>query len=551
MKVVLTAVNSKYVHTSLSVRCLRQSLKDVCDCLIREYTINDCIDKIAEDIYTASPDVVAFSTYIWNIDTVYKVASVLKKTNPDVVIVVGGHEVEYDAESILKAHNEIDAVVHGEGEISLKNYILALTDGKDLSSVGAVTYRKDKNIISNPNKYPPLDLNELDFVYSDEEIEKIKNKIIYYETSRGCPYGCTYCISGETSKVRFLSAERVKKELSFFMSHNVPLVKFVDRTFNANPKRAREIFKFIAENPSQTCFHMELAGDLLDDETLEILSSVPKGIMQFEIGVQTTNNRTMSAINRTVSYDKLSQNVKKLVRLDNIHIHLDLIAALPYEDINSFKNSFNEVISLRPHMLQLGFLKLLKGSKIRCEEKKYGYVYRDFPPYEVLSNDFISYGELLELKRTEFALERFYNSGSFKNSLEFLFGKIEYYNVFDALGTYIADKYPINCAFSQKMLYDAMYDCFSNMGEIFREELKKDYLINIRPGKRPHWFGDADKNVTQIAYELFKDEENKKKNFPFYYDVPAKEIMKHIYAERFSYGILLFDYKRNDVYVIE
>ncbi len=551
MKIVIAAINSKYVHTSLSVRCLRQSVKDICDCIVKEYTINDQIDKISEDIYLKKPDCVAFSCYIWNIDTVYKVASVLKKANPDIVIALGGHEVQYDAQNVLKCNPYIDAVIHGEGEISFKKYIKSLTDGKDLSSVGAITYRNGEDIITNLNTYEPINLNELSFVYTDEEIEEIKNKIIYYESSRGCPYSCTYCISGENSKVRFLDIERVKKELKFFMSHSVPLVKFVDRTFNANPNRAREIFKFIADNPSDTCFHMELSGDLLDDETLEILSKVPKGTLQFEIGVQTTNTETLGAISRRVSYGKLCNAVKKLLEFDNIHIHLDLIAGLPYEDLNSFKKSFDDVISLKPHMLQLGFLKLLKGSKIRTEEEKYGFIYHDFPPYEIISNKFLSYDDVLELKRVEFALDRYYNSGNFANSLEILFEKYKSkYNIFLDLANYFWDKYPSNYAFSLKALYDIMYECFVNEGSDFIEALKKDYLIHIRPGKRPNWLGNWDKSLMDIAYEIFKNEDYKREHMPFYYDVPAKEIMKNIHAERFSFGILLFDYKRNDIYAI-
>jgi radical SAM superfamily enzyme YgiQ (UPF0313 family) len=551
MKIVLAAINSKYVHTSLSVRCIRESVKDICDCVATEYTINDNIDKISEDIYVKKPDCVAFSCYIWNIDTVYKVASVLKKTNPDILIALGGHEVQYDAKNVLKNNACINAVIHGEGEISFKNYIKALTDGKSLSSVGAITYRNGTDIITNPNTYEPLDLNMLPFVYTDEEIEEIKNKIIYYESSRGCPYSCTYCISGENSKVRFLDTERVKKELKFFMSHSVPLVKFVDRTFNANPSRAREIFEFIADNPSETCFHMELSGDLIDDKTLAVLRRVPKGTLQFEIGVQTTNIETLFAISRRVSYEKLCHAVTKLLEFDNIHIHLDLIAGLPYEDLNSFKNSFDDVINLKPHMLQLGFLKLLKGSKIRTEEEKYGFIYHDFPPYEIISNDFLSFDNILELKRVEFVLDRYYNSGNFVNSLDILFKKYKSkYNIFLELANYVWDKYPSGYAFSLKALYDIMYECFENEGSVFTEALKKDYLMHIRPGKRPAWLGNWDKSLMDIAYEIFKDEDYKREHMPFYYDIPAKEIMKNIHAEKFSYGILLFDYKRNEIYYI-
>lgn len=548
MKLVLAALNTKYIHTSLSVRCLYASVKDICQCVLKEYTINDSLDSIAADIYAQSPDAVAFSCYIWNIDMVLKIASVLKKSNPRLVVILGGYEVEFDSENILKLNPQADAVVRGEGEITLRSYVSYLQNNAEATSLCGVTYRRDGQVIYTPDCTLCADMDELPFVY-DDTIDQFKNRIIYYESSRGCPYGCTYCISGETRRVRFRSVDRVINELKFFMEHSVPLVKFVDRTFNANPKRAKEIFKFIAEHPSDTKFHMELAGDIIDDETIDILSNVKKGTLQFEIGVQTTNPHTMKAIDRNISFDKLSRAVTKLLKPGNIHIHLDLIAGLPHEDLTSFKNSFNEVISLRPHVLQLGFLKLLKGSKIRLHEHKYGYVYRDWPPYEVISNDFISYDDILELKMVEEALERYYNSGAFVNTIEVLFEHCDNpYEVFYTIGNYFKRNYTSNYAFSKQALYDILYDCYKDIGTEFFEALKKDYLISFRPGKRPGWFDMHDDTLLAKAYELFKDEEFKKAHFPHYYDVPAKEILKHIHPERFSYGVLVFDYSYGTVH---
>lgn len=548
MKLVLTALNAKYIHTSLSVRCLYASLRDICDCVIKEYTINDSLDGIASDIYAQSPDAVAFSCYIWNIGMVLKIASVLKKAKPDIKVILGGYEVEFDSESILKVNPQIDAVVRGEGEITLRNYVYHLQNPADSASLCSVTYRSNGEIIHTPDCTECADMDELPFVY-DDTIDQIKNRIIYYESSRGCPYRCTYCISGETSRVRFRSVDRVIKELAFFMEHKVPLVKFVDRTFNANPKRAKEIFKFVADHPSDTCFHMELAGDIIDDETIDILSKVKKGTLQFEIGVQTTNADTMNAIERNISFQKLSAAVKRLMEAGNIHIHLDLIAGLPHEDLTSFKRSFNEVMALKPHVLQLGFLKLLKGSKIRSQEKEYGYVYREWAPYEVISNDFISYDDILELKLVEEALERYYNSPGFANALAVLFGSFNTpYDVFLTVGKYFRRNYASNYAFSKQTLYDILHNCFEHLGTEFTEALKKDYLISFRPGKRPKWFGAPDQSLTARTYELFKDEEYKKEYFPKYYDVPAKEILKHIHSERFSYGVLVFDYSDGTVH---
>ena len=546
MKLLIVALNAKYTHTSLSARCLFSAVKNMCDCSFKEYTINDSLDEVASDIYSTTPQYVAFSCYIWNIEAVLKIASLLKKADPCIKIILGGHEVEHDCETVLKKYDFVDFVLRGEGEVSLKNFVLWQLGLNQFPCF--VTYREDKTIVTTPNKDECVDLNELPFVY-DETIESLKNRIIYYESSRGCPYSCTYCISGEGHKVRFLNVERVKKELAFFIEHKVPLVKFVDRTFNADKKRADEIFKFIADNPSDTCFHMELAGNLIDNTTLEILSKVKKGTMQFEIGVQTTNPHTMKEIERNVSFDKLRQSVKALVELGNIPVHLDLIAGLPFEDFASFRQSFNDVIALNPTVLQLGFLKLLKGSKIRNYHAKHGYVFRDYPPYEVVSNRYISYGELLKLKSCEDALERYYNSGCFCNSLCVLYGCFkDRFEVFIKIGEYIKANYPTGYAFSRQALYDVLYECFKDTGREFLQALKKDYLVNFRPGKRPYWFDEAMENITDYAYTMFKDEEYKKTEYPFYYDVPAKEIMKNIYCEKFDDCVLLFDYKRKCIY---
>lgn len=550
MKLIITALNAKYIHTSLSIRCLKNAVKDISECVTKEYSINDTVQSIASDIYACAPDAVAFSCYIWNIEMVLKVSAVIKKAMPCVKIILGGHEVSYDSEDILRENSHIDAVIRGEGEIPFRKYISALNNGSHLSAIGSLTYRSGEEIVKNEDEKSYCDLNTMDFAY-DETIDEIKDRIIYYETSRGCPYKCSYCLSGDNSRVRFLDTERVKKELGFFMSHGVKLVKFVDRTFNANPNRAKEIFKFIAENPSDTVFHMEIAGDLIDDETIQILSNVRDGAIRFEIGVQTTNSDTMNAINRNISKDKLKKAVERLISHTGVHIHLDLIAGLPKEDLSSFAKSFDEVMEMRPHVLQLGFLKLLKGSRIRNQAEEYGYAYGDFTPYEVISNTCMSYGDIISLKKAEEALDRYYNSGRYVFSMEYLISEFgSAYRVFSYIGEYFSKNFDISTAFSSQKLYDILYNCFSHLGTEFANLLKRDYLTNHRVGKRPEWFGTEDRSLSARAYELFRDEEYKKQNMPWYYDVPAKEIMKHIHAERFDKCVLLFDYKRGQVYDI-
>lgn len=548
MKLVIAALNAKYVHTSLSVRCLYTAVKDICDCVMREYTINDSIDAIAADLYDTKADAIAFSCYIWNIESILKISQLLKIANPEIKIILGGYEVMYDAQDVLAKNLFIDIISIGEGEIVFKNLVSALKEGKHLSDVCGVAYRCGEEIILTEEEKNCAVLDDLPFVY-DETISAIKDKIIYYESSRGCPYNCTYCISGKRGGVRYLSVKRVKKELGFFETHGVKLVKFVDRTFNANPKRAREILEYIIEKKGDTCYHMELAGDIIDDETIELLKNAPKGRIQFEIGVQTTNPETMNAIERNIRFEKIKANVSKILEAGNIHIHLDLIAGLPYEDINSFKKSFNDVIGIKPHMLQLGFLKMLKGSKIRADKEKYGFSYRPYAPYEVVSNSYISYEELLELKRVEEVLDRFYNSGNFAKTMEYLFEKYQdRYKLFFDISEYIKNNFKKGIAFSMQKLFDVLYECFKAFGNDFCEALKYDYLKMFRASKRPYWMESYDLSLTQKAYEMFKDEEFKRVHFPFYYDIPAKEIMKNIHAERFTYGILLFDYKENKVY---
>lgn len=547
MKLILTALNAKYIHTCLSVRCLNAAVKDICSCTVKEYTINDTLGDICRDLFLTGADCIAFSCYIWNIEMVLKIASALKKANPGLKIILGGYEVMYDCEDIMSKNPQIDAVIRGEGEVTLREYLLALDDKMELSSVYGLTYKEGGEVVSNPDRTKLCDLESLPFVY-DESIEEFKNKIIYYESSRGCPYRCTYCISGHSSGVRFLSAPRVKKELKFFMEHGVPLVKFVDRTFNANPRRAVEILNYIADNPSDTVFHMELAGDIINDEMIEAVSRVRKDSLRFEIGVQTTNPHTMEAIERNISFPKLSRAVKALLATGRVHVHLDLIAGLPKENLLSFKKSFEDVIMLRPHVLQLGFLKLLKGSKIRAQEEMYNYRYSDAAPYEVISNDFVTYEDILEIKCAEDALDKYYNSGSFAYTMDFLFGNYPCkFDMFLKVGKYIRDTFKVGYAFSKQELFSVLYDCMKDEGAGFIEALKKDYLINFRIGKRPHWFGDGDDALTAKLYDMFRNEKLKKEHFPEYYDVPAKEIMKHMYAERFSEDVLLFDYKHGTV----
>ena len=479
MKFMLVALNSKYIHSSLAARCLYTAVKDDFCVVTGEYTINDSLSHVLAKIYRQKPDVVAFSCYIWNFSQILLLCQNIKQADQNIKIILGGPEVSFSQKEIMQKHSFVDFIISGEGEVTIKQLFGAISQNGSYN-IDGVTYRSGSDIIVNKPRKPVDNLDDLPFVY-DHTIEEFKNKIIYYESSRGCPFSCSYCLSGENSKVRFLSVDRVKKDIDFFTGHNVSLVKFVDRTFNANKRRAYEIFEYIIANAKDTKFHMELAGDLLDDATIELLKTAPKDIMQFEIGVQTTNPKTMLAINRKISQDKLFKNITKLMQNGNIHIHLDLIAGLPYEDFESFKKSFNDVMSLKPHVLQVGFLKLLDGSKVKSQTNEYGYRYSQSAPYEVISNNFITYDEILFLHDFEDVFEKFYNNGGFTKTLNLLFDK--YNNCFDVfadLAKYFDKKGLFDMSLSKQKLYDVMYEFTNYKGIDAKEEIKFDYIKHVQ-----------------------------------------------------------------------
>ena len=550
MRYLITTLNSKYIHTSLSVRCLYSFVKDDFDVSFCEYTINDNLNYICGDIYRKKPDVVCFSCYIWNYTMTLTICENLKKANPNLIIILGGPEVTYTAYEALNMHRFIDAVIFGEGEITISYLFKSLEEKLGLKNIDGVAYRNnDGEIVINNKRSVVKDLDDLPFVY-DESIIEYKNKLIYYETSRGCPFSCTYCLSGERAGVRFLSMDRVKSDIDFFILHKVPLVKLVDRTFNANPKRAKEIFEYIISHSSQTRFHMELAGDLLDNETIDILSKADENIFQFEIGVQTTNEQTMRAINRKIEWEPLKDNIIKLLSKTKIHIHLDLIAGLPYENTESFAKSFNDVIGLKPHVLQLGFLKLLKGSEIRLDEEKYNYQYTSNSPYEIISNDFMSYDDLLMLHNIENVLDRYYNSASFGKTLNLLYEKYnnDYFSLFYDLSEYFSGNGLFAISLSKYDLYDILYKYCNSIGVDCIDALKYDYIKNVRSHNMPAWCKSRYSNsYIDTCYEILKDEEFKKSNLPHYYDVPAKVVYKTVKFESFTDKVLLFDFKSDSV----
>ena len=423
MKVIISCLNSKFVHASLSPWCLlsgiREFSKKTYDVSVLESTINGDMENFARKIINENPDVVAFSCYIWNITKTLEVARLVKE-NLDCKIVLGGPEVAYRPKDVLLKYDFIDFALSGEGEWTFPDFLDNING--ELSSVSGLTYRLEGEIITIPEKEytdtPPSP-------FSDEFFENLNGRISYIETTRGCPYRCAFCLSGRCSPLRFFDLERVKEDIIRLATSGTQTVKFVDRTFNANEKRANEILSFIKENygktiPQNVCYHFEIAADILRESTLEILSSMPKGVVQLEIGMQSFNEQVLKNINRKTNTKKLIANIKKLMTFNNMHIHIDLIAGLTGEDFESFKNSFNIGYTLKAHMLQMGFLKLLYGADMRENSEKYPCTFNDEPPYEVTSTPCLSFDEIKELKNCEDALDRLYNSGRFLYTLEYL-----------------------------------------------------------------------------------------------------------------------------------
>lgn len=539
MKIVLVALNAKYIHVNLAIHSIRGVCREFSP-EICEFTINDNIDNIIASLHSKKADVMAFSCYIWNIEKILYISQCLKKVNPNLKIILGGHEVSHDAEKLLRDSPWIDFIIRGEGEKPCHALFSALENELPLENVPSLTYRcsdeiREIELASTGN------LNDYPFAY-DESIRDFKGKIIYYESSRGCPFNCSYCLSGDNRRVNFLDIDRVKRELMFFIGNDVPLVKFVDRTFNADKKRANEIWRFIIDNSKNTCFHFELAGSLLDDEAIEILKEAPEGIIQFEIGVQSTNERTIDAIGRSIEFDKVRENVKKLLSLGNIHIHLDLIAGLPYENYESFKKSFDDVISIRPHVLQLGFLKLLKGSRLRNKVEEFGYKYKEKSPYEVMENNFISFDEIIKLKSIETVFDKYYNSGDFKRSIDFLFDRVKSpFEIFERISDYFCENNLFEIPVSLEAYYETLEKIFPYDG--FGDYVRVDRLTN----RKAKLYYENEPEFKERCFEFLKRQENIEKYLPKFKGMPPRKIYTKLRFEKVFDGVYLYETETNSL----
>ncbi|EYE88356.1 hypothetical protein Q428_08590 [Fervidicella metallireducens AeB] len=487
MKVILTSLNSKYVHSNLAIRYLKEYCSEYYEGIeltIKEYTINDNLMDVSMELLIENPDVIVFSCYIWNIEQTLKICSTLKEINGSLRIILGGPEVSYDSEDIMKKNSFIDFIIQGEGEVTLAETLKVLkNNGRNLNIEGLV-YRDKKDVIVNPPRELIQDLNIIPFPYRNE----IPDKIVYYEASRGCPFNCAYCLSSTIKGVRYFDINRVKKDLKHFVDNKVRLVKFVDRTFNSNKKFATEILEFLIKNKDETKFHFEIAADILDDEMLKLLSTAPEDLFQFEVGVQTTNPEVLKNINRIMNFEKIKENISKIKEFGNIHCHLDLIAGLPGESFDSFKKSFDMCMEIKPDVLQLGFLKVLKGCKIYYDKELYGIKNINFPPYQVLCTEAISLDEMDKLLKFEEVFESYYNSGIFKITMDYMLSFTE--SKFDILfefyeylycNGYFKRKFDLRDRF--KFLFDFAKEKYDN--EILKDLMLHDFLINTKKSSVP------------------------------------------------------------------
>jgi len=535
MKILLAACNAKYIHSNLAVYDLKAYSSDYDEhVILREYTINQPKDEILKDIYSSGADVVCFSCYIWNISFVRELIRDLVKILPKTAFWAGGPEVSYDAEKFLTEMPEMTGVMVGEGEKTFHDLLEFYIDGKDsLEEISGIAYRTGDKIIHNGWR-ELMDLSAIPFVY--EHLEKFENRIIYYESSRGCPFSCSYCLSSIDKKLRFRDLELVKKELQFFLDHRVPQVKFVDRTFNCKHEHAMTIWKYILEHDNGvTNFHFEISADLLREEEMELMSQMRPGLIQLEIGVQSTNPETIRAIHRHMDLKKLEHCVNRVHSFRNIHQHLDLIAGLPYEDYDIFHKSFNDVYQMKPDQLQLGFLKVLKGSLMQKEAEVYGIVYKEKEPYEVLSTNWLTYGEVLKLKMVESMVEVYYNSGQFWHTLEYLvpFEK-DAFTFYEKLGSFYEKKGYSEISHSRMRRYEILLEYLKEETdvptEVAAQKMLYDLYLREKLKKRPVFAPDQKQYETAVW--------NYRKN---------NQVSKTAHIEVFENGtVILFDYEKRD-----
>lgn len=541
MKIILTAIGSKYIHTALGLRSIRAyvAAKGIKAELIEDSAQTPLLSVLAE-ITAQEPDIVGLSVHIWNKNYVYSLIRLLRKVMSQLKIVCGGPEVSFAPERIFNECQEIDYIVMGEGEETFVELVRALACGGKIPA--HVAYKCDGKVVASGGTAVVEDLNVLEFPYPDLPEVVAAKKIVYYECTRGCPFNCSYCLSGISRNVRKRSLEEVYEDLDKFIAAGVPLVKFVDRTYNLDENYYLPIMQHLAEAKTNATFHFEIKADLLSDRVLKFLENVPKGRFQFEIGVQTTNPPTLQAINRRDDWQKLTENVTRLLKSGKIHLHLDLIAGLPYEGLAEFEKSFNDVYALQPHMLQLGFLKVLPGTQMEKQRAEHELVYMDEPPYEILATKYIAYADLRFLKVLEDVFDHTYNSGRFAHTLAYLTAlegsAFRFYSKF-ARWWQARGEYPLghNVRGVTKLLYEFMQECYGSAFAKLCELLRFDVLL-YQPGWKPAFLNWHTGELNDRAMAFWRDADKVRRYLPEYSFATWRQIQKQYAIEYFAFDPL-------------
>ncbi len=558
MKFLLVGINAKYIHSNPAIYSLRAyaGLEYQKYIELAEYTINNRREEILAEIYNRRPDVIGFSCYIWNFALIKELLVDLPKILPDTQIWLGGPEVSFDGPELLERYPMVEGIMSGEGEETFKELLQYYVKSKENTEKclqerateeggqrAAEDLREIKGLILRSGRTPEreaLSMDGLPFLY--ENLEGFENRIVYYESSRGCPFRCSYCLSAIDKTVRLRSLDKVKKELQFFLDRRVPQVKFIDRTFNCNHEHALAIWQYMKENDNGvTNFHFEIAADIMTQEELELLRQMRPGLVQLEIGVQSTNEKTLREINRFVNTAHIAKVVEELKKAENIHIHLDLIAGLPHEDYESFKKSFDEVYGMNPDQLQLGFLKVLKGSPMEANKERYGLLYQENPPYEVLGSHLLSFDEVQKLKKVEEMVETYYNSNQFRYTLRVLlkeFGGA--FEMFEALARYYEDQGYFVKAPARSNRYEILlsFACKKNPAReaLYRELLTFDYYLREKAKSRPAFANCQDVYRDEI-WDFYCKEEVEPKYLSAYQEYHARQTMKMTHMEGFWYPV--------------
>ena len=556
MKFLLAAINAKYIHSNPAVYSLKTFAKEQrpkADIEIGEYTINHQMDHVLEDIFRRKPDFVGFSCYIWNISQVLEITRDLHKILPKCEIWLGGPEVSYNAKEILMKEPQIRGIMRGEGELTFTELVSAYmsADYTRINQIQGITCRGFSGTFYNNGPQRLLSMDEIPFYYAD--MTEFENRIVYYESSRGCPFSCSYCLSSIDKSVRFRSLDLVKKELDFFLEHKVPQVKFIDRTFNCKREHTLGIWKHILEHDNGvTNFHFEVSADLFDEEELALIAKMRPGLIQLEIGVQSTNLDTITEIHRRMNLERLKKRVERIHSYRNTHQHLDLIAGLPYENMSSFLMSFDDVYDMRPDQLQLGFLKVLKGSYMAAHVQEYELKYRSVPPYEVLSTKWLSYQDVIRLKEMEEMVEVHYNSGQFSYTLRLLEKEFSHpSSMFLALADYYEKNGLFGFSHNRLARYEILYNFLKEKfaeEELpkFRDALMYDLYLRENLKSRPSFAGDQS-DVKYEVREFFAAEAEKPEWLLGYEGYDSRQLIKMAHMEHMEDGsFILFDYKNRD-----